>query len=43
MASAVEICNLALSFLGDSGGVATINPPDGTTVSKMCAIFSPIA
>ena len=43
MASAVEICNLALSFLGDSGGVATINPPDGTTVSKMCAIYYPIA
>ena len=43
MASAVEICNLALSFLGDSGGVATINPPDSTTVSKMCAIYYPIA
>lgn len=43
MANAVEICNLAMSFLGDAGSIATINPPDGTTASKMCAIYYPIA
>ena len=43
MASAVEICNLAMSFLGDSGNIATIAPPDATTAAKMCAIYYPIA
>lgn len=43
MASAVEICNLAMSFLGDSGSIAAIDPPDNSTASKMCAIYYPIA
>lgn len=43
MANAVEICNLALSFLGDSGTVASINPPEATTQARLCAINYPIA
>lgn len=43
MANAVEICNLALSFLGDSAAVASIDPPDGSSSSKMCAVYYPIA
>ena len=43
MASPVEICNLALSFLGDSGSIATINTSDGTAQSSMCATYYPIA
>lgn len=43
MASPVEICNLALSFLGDSGSLATIDVPDGSAQSAMCMTYYPIA
>lgn len=43
MASAVDICNLALSHLGDEAQVAAIVPPDGTTQSSHCARFYPMA
>lgn len=43
MANAVEICNLALSFLGDSATVASINPPEKSTQARMCAIYYPLA
>lgn len=43
MASPVQICNLALSLLGDSGTVASIDPPDGTAPAEMCANMYPIA
>ena len=43
MASAVEICNLALSFLGDTGSIASIDPPESPAQAKMCAIYYPIA
>ena len=43
MADAVAICNLALSYIGDSASVATIDPPDQTTTSQMCAIMYPRA
>lgn len=41
--SAVAICNLALSFLGDSATVASIDPPEQSTQARMCAIYYPIA
>jgi hypothetical protein len=43
MASAVDICNLALSHLGDEAQVASITPVDGTTQSAHCARYYPIA
>lgn len=43
MASEVDICNLALSHLGDNATVATINPPDGSAQADHCARFYPMA
>lgn len=43
MSSEVDICNLALSHLGDEAQVAAIVPPDGTIQSAHCARFYPIA
>lgn len=43
MASAVDICNLALSILGDSATVSSINPPEGSAQAEHCQRFYPIA
>lgn len=43
MADAVSICNLALSHLGDTASVASIDPPEESAQAKMCAIFYPQA
>jgi hypothetical protein len=43
MSSAVDICNLALSHLGDEAQVAAIAPPDGTVQASHCARYYPIA
>lgn len=43
MASAVDICNLALSHLGDEATVSSINPPEGSAQAEHCARFYPIA
>lgn len=43
MASEVDICNLALSRLGDNATVASINPPEGSAQGEHCARFYPIA
>lgn len=43
MPSVVDICNLALSHLGDTGTVASIDPPEGSAQSEHCARFYPIA
>lgn len=42
MASEVDICNLALAFLGDSATVSSINPPDQSAQAGHCARFYPI-
>jgi hypothetical protein len=39
----VDICNLALSYLGDSATVTSINPPEGSAQAQLCARFYPIA
>jgi len=41
--SAVDICNLALSHIGDEAAVIDIDPPDGTIQSVQCGRFYPIA
>lgn len=43
MSSEVEICNLALSHLGDTATVASINPPEGSAQAEHCARYYPIA
>lgn len=43
MASETDICNLALSHLGDSAIVQAINPPDGSVQAEKCQRFYPIA
>lgn len=43
MASAVDICNLALARLGDVATVAAIDPSEGSAQADQCARFYPIA
>lgn len=43
MASDVDICNLALSHLGDSATVASIDPPEGSAQAEHCARFYSLA
>jgi hypothetical protein len=43
MASDIDICNLALSHLGDDATVSAINPPDGSAQAQYCATFYPLA
>jgi len=43
MSSDVDICNLALSFLGDAAIVQSISPPDGSAQSSHCSRFYPVA
>lgn len=40
---AVDICNLALSYLGDTATVASIDPPEGSAQAQHCARFYPMA
>jgi hypothetical protein len=35
----VEICNLALSHIGESAQVISIDPPDGSAQAALCALF----
>lgn len=43
MATDVDICNLALTHVGDIATVTAINPPDGSIQAGYCATFYPIA
>lgn len=43
MASAVDICNLALAHLGNAANIAAISPPDGSAEADHCKRFYPIA
>ncbi|MDR1351518.1 MAG: hypothetical protein LBJ59_12230 [Zoogloeaceae bacterium] len=43
MASAVDICNLALSRLGDTATVSSIDPPEGSVQAEHCARFYPVS
>ncbi len=43
MPSATDICNLALSQLGDEATVASIDPPEGSAQADHCARWYPIA
>jgi hypothetical protein len=41
VASKVDICNEALSHLGDSATVSSIDPPEGSAQAEHCARFYP--
>jgi hypothetical protein len=43
MSSEVDIANLALSHLGDTATVASLDPPEGSAQAEHCARFYPIA
>lgn len=43
MASPVDICNMALAYLGDKATVSSIDPPEGSAQAGQCATFFPIA
>jgi hypothetical protein len=43
MASVVDICNLALSHLGDAATVSSISPPEGSPQAEYCQRFFPVA
>lgn len=43
MASVVDICNMALSHIGDTATVASIDPPEDSAQAEHCARFYPIA
>jgi hypothetical protein len=43
MATAVDICNLALSQLGDPATLSSLEPPEGSPQADHCARFYPIA
>lgn len=43
MASEIDICNLALSHLGDEATVASIDPPEGSPQAGYCARFYSVA
>jgi hypothetical protein len=43
MASVVDICNTALSHIGDTANVTSIDPPDGSVQAGYCATFFPLA
>ncbi len=43
MASEIDICNIALSHLGDAATVASIDPPEGSAQAEHCARFYPMA
>lgn len=42
-AKVVQICNLALSHIGEHAGITSIDPPDGSVLAAHCAKFYPIA
>jgi hypothetical protein len=39
----LDICNLALSHIGDPAEITSISPPDGSTQATHCARFYPLA
>lgn len=43
MATPVTICNLALSRIGDSATVSSVDPPDGSAQAEACARLYPVA
>lgn len=43
MASAVDICNIALGHLGDEAAISAIEPPDGSVQASHCARIYPMA
>lgn len=43
MATNVDICNLALSQLGENGQVTALDPPDGSDYAAHCSNYYPIA
>lgn len=41
--SEVQVCNMALANLGDTGTITSISPPDGSTQAAVCAQYWDLA
>lgn len=41
--SDIDICNMALSFIGDQARITSINPPDASVQAELCSKFYPMA
>jgi len=42
MPSELNLCNLALSFIGEHAVVTNLDPPDGSVQASLCARFYPL-
>jgi hypothetical protein len=43
MSSVIDICNLALSHIGQAADVSSIDPPENSIEAEYCARFYPMA
>jgi hypothetical protein len=43
MASVLDICNLALSHIGEAANLSSIDPPEGSVAAELCSRFYAIA
>ena len=43
MSSEIDICNLALSHIGDEASISSIDPPEASVQAALCHRFYPIA
>ncbi|RUM90700.1 MAG: hypothetical protein DSZ27_08395 [Thiomicrospira sp.] len=43
MANVIDICNIALSHLGQRPNVTSISPPEGSVEAEYCATYWPLA
>lgn len=43
MATLITVCNLAMSHIGESPNISSIDPPEGSANAELCAQFLPLA
>ena len=43
MTSVVDLCNMALAYLGEEANVSSVDPPEGSPAAESCGRFYPIA
>lgn len=39
MASKIDICNMALTHLGEKGNIINLDPPEGSAYAEACAVY----
>ena len=43
MTPTVDLCNLALSLVGQSASISSVDPPEGSVYAHLCAQMYPLA